>query len=184
MYGRMELELLREVREKRHFHPEIEVLFVVEGEAQVTLKDLSCQMEKEDVFLINSGVMHYVESAGDALICTVRFPYIRQSHKTECLLTSLLFRLLDCLIEQYGISDNFAEMQENEDDMRLQQIFRYVNENYQTGISLSELADSLFLSTSTLSRFFRKQTGIYFSDYVNQLNAVMPSMICFIRKRA
>lgn len=55
------------------------------------------------------------------------------------------------------------------DDRKLQQIIAYVHGHYQDGISLTQLAKEMYVSTSTLSRFFRKQTGIYFADYVSQV---------------
>ena len=36
-------------------------------------------------------------------------------------------------------------------------------------ISLSDLANEMFVSTSTLSRIFKKSTGMYFADYVMRL---------------
>ena len=55
------------------------------------------------------------------------------------------------------------------DDEKLQQIIAYVSAHYQESFSLSALAKEMYVSTSTLSRFFRKQTGIYFADYVNEV---------------
>lgn len=209
MYRKIEMGILKGVQMKQHFHPEIEVLFVIEGEMKVTIQDSVSRLGKEDVVLVNSGIMHKLESTEDTIICVVKFPYplvaevlenrnsificnsaadiqnsymeirkifhelifeyIHHTHKTECMRVSLLFGLLDCIIEKYQMPDYVAAMKENEDDVRLQQIFQYVNRNYQQGISLSELAGQLFVSTSTLSRFFKRQTGIYFADYVNQL---------------
>ena len=54
-------------------------------------------------------------------------------------------------------------LQTNSDDVRMRQIVKYVGENRQNHVSLSELADELFTATSTLSRLFQRQTGMKFA---------------------
>ena len=49
-------------------------------------------------------------------------------------------------------------LQTNSDDVRMRQIVKYVDENCQNHVSLSELEDEMFTATSTLSRLFQKQT--------------------------
>lgn len=95
----------------------------------------------------------------------VIYQYVKQKpEKTKCLTIGVLYKLLDCLIENY--MEKSLEQQIVDDDARVRQICQYVNSNFQYGINMSELADILFISTSTLSRVFKKQTGLYFADYV------------------
>lgn len=60
-------------------------------------------------------------------------------------------------------------LQTNSDDVRMRQIVKYVDENRQNHVSLSELADELFTAISTLSRLFQKQTGMKFAEFVNRV---------------
>ena len=60
-------------------------------------------------------------------------------------------------------------LQTNSEDIRMRQIVKYVGENRQNHVSLSELADELFTATSTLSRLFQKQTGMKFAEFVNRV---------------
>lgn len=60
-------------------------------------------------------------------------------------------------------------LQTNSEDVRMRQIVKYVGENRQNHVSLSELADELFTATSTLSRLFQKQTGMKFAEFVNRV---------------
>lgn len=60
-------------------------------------------------------------------------------------------------------------LQTNSDDIRMRQIVKYVDENRQNHVSLSELADEMFTATSTLSRLFQKQTGMKFAEFVNRV---------------
>lgn len=207
-YRELYFEVIKGIQEEVHFHPELEILFVLEGEVQFEMLDVKQNMKKEDVVLVNTSVPHRVLCRGEAVLARAYFSYqvlskfignenavfycnsvmdqdqtyhevrsvfheliyqhVRGEHKTACMLESLLYRLLDCVIENYQIQ-GFKENHQSQQDERMQQIIHYVNQNYQSGISLTELADSLYVSTSTLSRLFKKQTGIYFADYVNQI---------------
>lgn len=48
-------------------------------------------------------------------------------------------------------------------------IMQYIMQNLHGELSLTDLAKEMFVSISTLSRVFKKRTGLYFADYVNQL---------------
>lgn len=207
----MEMVLTRGLSEETHYHPEIELFFVVDGTAQVTVRDQACELGQEDVIVVNSSEAHSIDSSENSIICDVRFscrrvlellgedmcvfecnsrtdrtrPYStirtvmrevvyqyvrREPGKTECLKIGALYKLLDCLIENYREeSPERQSGQMMDDSTRVQQICQYVNQNFQYGINMSELANQLFLSTSTLSRVFKKQTGIYFADYVSHV---------------
>lgn len=95
--------------------------------------------------------------------------YTSRAHQTKCYLDSLMFKLLDCLVENYQINQKSMEAYETENDARMREIMQYVLANLDQEISLNELADRMFVSTSTLSRIFKKNTGVYFADYVMQL---------------
>ncbi len=89
--------------------------------------------------------------------------------KTESLKYSLIYQILDELIEHFVLEDNTPHAEEYDAEGKLQAIIHYVHLNFREGIALSDLAKELYTSTSTLSRLFKKQTGIYFADYVNQV---------------
>lgn len=55
------------------------------------------------------------------------------------------------------------------DDGLLQNIQRYVNENYASDVYLQIIADKFGLSYSYVSRYFKRKSGIGFSDYVTQV---------------
>ena len=79
-------------------------------------------------------------------------------------------RLINCLVRNYKIT--VAEGGAGKsitDSARIQEILTYINNNYQEPISLVSLSDSMFVSVSTVSRIFKKITGVKFPDYVNQV---------------
>ncbi|WP_375178614.1 helix-turn-helix domain-containing protein [Enterococcus rotai] len=55
------------------------------------------------------------------------------------------------------------------DNQKLREILEYIEEQYQNGILLSDVADHFFMSESALSKFFKKETGEYFSHYVRTI---------------
>ena len=65
-------------------------------------------------------------------------------------------------------AQNFISV-EGDEDARYRKVLGYVNRNFQTSISLSDLAAQMYLSSSALSRFFKKKSGMYFVDYVNHV---------------
>lgn len=65
-----------------------------------------------------------------------------------------------------------AQMQSFEDEASLAKInavFNYILENYREEISAEKLADSLGMSQSKFSRFFRQATGNNFTAFVNHI---------------
>lgn len=192
-----------------HFHPDIEVDFVVEGELCVSVKDTGYHLKKDDFILMNSGILHAVKSeTKETILCCVKFScgsvaemsgeesvlffcnsveengqkyhalrkilhelvyyQVQRPHRTACLKRSVLYKLLDSLLENFRM-DLGMKGAEHADDVKMMQIFQYVSQNFRYGVSLTELADKLYMSKSTLSRFFKKQTGIGFADYINQV---------------
>ena len=81
----------------------------------------------------------------------------------------MMLRLLDCLIENYQLGQGQIEADENDTDARMRQMMQYIINHIHDEISLSDLANEMFVSTSTLSRIFKKSTGMYFADYVMRL---------------
>ena len=95
--------------------------------------------------------------------------YASGKKESDCLINSLLLKLLDLLVESYqlkpGKEANSGELK----DSRMQMIMQYIMANLDQEISLNELAADMYVSPSTLSRIFKKNTGMYFADYVLQL---------------
>lgn len=93
---------------------------------------------------------------------------IKRSNRSVCMQLSLLLRLMALLAEDFFpacAARTVGEVQ----DVRLQKMVNYVLTNYQENIGLSDLAEQMYVSVSTLSRLFKKGTGMQFTDYVNQV---------------
>lgn len=205
----MDVRLQKNENHETHFHPDVELYFVVKGALTVTIKDSSWRIPKDQFILINSGLAHSVKSESpDTVSCCAVFScrsiaemageesslfycnstvendpkyhemrrifhelvytQVQRPHKTPCLKQSVLYKLLDCLLEYFQLDLGNASVIPA-DDVKIMQIFQYINQNYAYNVSLTELADHMYMSKSALSRFFKKQTGVYFADYLNQI---------------
>ncbi|MDO5517955.1 MAG: helix-turn-helix domain-containing protein [Clostridium sp.] len=206
----IKVQILRDMKENGHFHPEIEIIFVISGMICVSTKDNYYELRKKDIILFNSNDMHKIETIDNSVVCRVLisykvlseavrngnyifycnsvsdklssyaelqkimkrivFSYLGQERKTECLRYGLVYELLDNLIEYFQKGDDYFRYKKgNEENEQLQYIINYVNLNFQNTIHLSDLADEMYTSQSTLSRFIKKKLGIYFSEFVNEV---------------
>lgn len=208
-YNQFSIDVVRNVSQGQHFHPEMEILYVLDGQIEVHVQEKSWTMEKDDIIVVNSGVSHELYGQGKNILCIIKYDYqvltevINQSgplfvcnscadslmnydeirgvlrellygeilytRKTQSYRYSLFYHLLDILAEKYMIESLHMNPEEYDEEEKLQKVIHYIHKNYQEGISLSELAEQMYISTSTLSRFFKKQTGIYFAEYVSQI---------------
>lgn len=74
------------------------------------------------------------------------------------------FRMLEFLISH--CSDHQALAEQGKDDDRKNRIMEYIYMNYDKDISLTDLADHLYLSVGYLSRYFTKTFGMGFAQYL------------------
>lgn len=83
------------------------------------------------------------------------------------LLAELLL-LWDELLHEITVG-NKTNQKESGINKRLQEILRYLQENYQKKISLQQIADQINLSRSECARFFKKITGETIFEYLLKL---------------
>lgn len=207
-----EVEIVKTPHETSHFHPELEIIFVIQGNVNVTIKSQKYYLRKEDIILVNLNELHTIKSDEDAIVYTLHFPwkflkqcindkntlfdtdalyrgdeqnyayqdmkkilcklvseYLKKTKKSKCMEESLIYQLLDCLIESYELINRETSGVNRDDDTRMNYVLDYIGKNYMEKISMSDLAEELHISSSTLSRMFKKQMGVHFVEYVNQL---------------
>jgi AraC-like DNA-binding protein len=89
------------------------------------------------------------------------------------------FEQLLCLLEVFQIlakSDEVVELNEKDtsvklflnDKIRMGAIYKYIHAKYNEKPDVNKVASSVHLSTAAFCRYFRKQTNITFTDFVNQ----------------
>lgn len=106
--------------------------------------------------LLQQLLGHYLSNKGK----TADFAYI-----------SLCYKIMDYVCTHFLIrsSSSIGETESDKYRQRLLQIENYIRANYRSAISLKELADKLYLSNGYLSRFFKKNYGMSFAEYLTNV---------------
>ncbi len=89
------------------------------------------------------------------------------------------FKQLLCLLEIFETLANSKEVTElNDQDtsvklfmndkIRMGSVYKYIHANYNESPDVNEVAASVHLSTAAFCRYFKKQTNMTFTDFVNQ----------------
>ena len=144
---------------------------VICGTAVFPVSVLSQIMEKKDCMLYADSARdprHSCQDLRDVFREMTR-EYILHTHQTSASMDSLMLRLLDCLIENHQLHQGNMAASDTDSDSRMYQIMQYIPSHIHEEISLTDLAEEMYVSASTLSRIFKKNTGVYFADYVMQL---------------
>ena len=94
-----------------------------------------------------------------------------QQGKGEFGYLSFCYQVLNILSVHFLVQSSDKEVLEGGDkfEERLVDINHYIMSNYNQPISLKELSEKLYLSTGYLSRFFKKNYGVSFSEYLTQI---------------
>lgn len=205
----MKVDFLQE--EVAHFQMEVELLFLLEGEAELTIEDDVYPMKKDTVIVVNSEKKHSLHVKNKGLLCKFNIDYqmisdylqsnlflfwcnsateetsdydklrdlLRQilaghliKHGQEDFgMYGLYYQVLNLLVMKFLIDHSDIRYQEKRDEFseRIHQIIGYVNGNYNRELTLNELAEQLYLSNAYLSRFFKKNLGQNFRDYLNHI---------------
>ncbi|EOH97044.1 hypothetical protein UAY_02776 [Enterococcus moraviensis ATCC BAA-383] len=97
-------------------------------------------------------------------LCLVEFSDDPLKHlKVNLFLTQIILSLVHNFQKENGTDYHLS------DNQKLREILEYIEEHYQDGILLSDTAEHFFMSESSLSKFFKKETGDYFSHYVRTI---------------
>ncbi len=91
--------------------------------------------------------------------------------RTMLRLNGIYFQLVDALITNYSVPVKHKEREDavSEDEGRINRILNYIHMNFRQTITLASLADQFFMSTAYLSRYFKKETGKNFGEYLTEV---------------
>ena len=99
----------------------------------------------------------------DLLMTHVGNGYMRECKELGC-----FYLLLHTLLSNFALSNEPLEGG-GDGDPRIARIINYIHTNYGSNLSLNEIADKLYLSTSSASRLFQKATGEGFNSYIKKV---------------
>ncbi len=97
--------------------------------------------------------------------------YFEQDDQAALYLNALYFQALYVLTSNFLVkaSDARLNIGDSNDRIRVMEIQNYVQANYQSKISLNDLAKRLYLSNAYLSKYIKRQTGMTFMEYLNNV---------------
>lgn len=97
--------------------------------------------------------------------------YFEKEEKGALYLNALYFEMLYLLTSNFMVKadDVRLDMENTQDRIRVRQIQNYIQANYQSQISLNDLAEKLFLSNAYLSKYIKKHLGLTFVEYLNNI---------------
>ncbi|GIZ08881.1 AraC family transcriptional regulator [Flavobacterium sp. UMI-01] len=85
-------------------------------------------------------------------------------------LLNILYRLSLCKEEEKTILSSTDMRQfSNENPDRLDNVIRYISDNYKSDISLKDVSDIACMTTNSFCRFFKKMTNKSFTEFLNEI---------------
>ncbi len=206
------LQVKDKIEEREHFHQDIELIFVLEGELDILIGEQKTHMEQEDILVINANKKHYMRSSVNTLYAQLMIDYHTVSEGLQSMNViywcdstkdesdrynelrrilkvllnhqfaktrsgtdfghiALCYRVIEMLSMYFLVQTADKETIDDEDrfEERIQQINNYIRANYNQQISLKDLADKLYLSNGYLSRFFKRNYGMSFAEYLTNI---------------
>ncbi|HCM5830591.1 GH39 family glycosyl hydrolase [Klebsiella pneumoniae] len=130
--------------------------------------------------LISQGLVVYCHSSGkvnDARHAIIRKAIVEliKAHRysdeiNQLNEASIFYKISHYLVTNFAISPTIgvASKGHNKHNARMSDIISYIEINYRDKISLQDLAEKKYLSQAYLSRFFKSQTGLTFTDYLHK----------------
>ncbi len=84
---------------------------------------------------------------------------------------SLCYQIMEYICAHFQLTkrQGGSDAETSKYDERIQQINNYIRSNYRSPISLKDLADQMYLSDGYLSRFFKKNYGMSFGEYLTHV---------------
>lgn len=102
------------------------------------------------------------------MITQIQNFYYQKRDEKIFLLESLYYQLLYHLTSNFS-SEIFGEEEDRKEEQRSAILEKYLKQNFFRQITLNDLAEQFHLSPAYLSRYFKKQMGMNFLDYLNQI---------------
>ena len=179
-----------------HFHRNLELIYVIEGNLNLTISQEKAELKKGDFSLVLSNQIHSFESSKDSKVLVVVFsedfvPKFASSIKgkqakdikfncskpVENLIKENLTKDDTALYMKkacfYAVCSEFTENTEFEDrrdksDFLMGELLDYIAEHYMENISLKLLSEKFGYEYHYLSRLLSKNYNINFKELLNR----------------
>lgn len=83
---------------------------------------------------------------------------------------SIIYAIMDVMYQEFRVDESEAKNQRaHRYTARMEQLSQILNDHYQENLTLRSLADQVHLSVPYLSKFFEKQFGVSFLNYLTRI---------------
>ncbi|MGB0508865.1 MAG: helix-turn-helix domain-containing protein [Schleiferiaceae bacterium] len=205
-----------------HYHPEIEITYVVKGEGLAFIGNKIVEFKAGQAFLIGPYLPHnFVASDEEEMIMDrecwgLQFTqewlnsfkesaalgplfkamsfgvdlgqFTPEEHKdfahivgTNSLKSmASFFNLMASIAERKELktistTSAYSNVMSQKISKRMERVSKYIQDNYQHAITLSEISDIASMTEQSFSRWFRQTSGLTFIDYLMQLRTTVAS---------
>ena len=91
------------------------------------------------------------------------------SHFEQFIEVLSLFQILATSNEITFLHDKpFENLYNNKEQLRLKVVYKFIEENYQSAVSIEEISHLTHLSKAAFCRYFKKMTRLTFTEFLNQ----------------
>jgi AraC-like DNA-binding protein len=205
-----------------HYHPEIEITYVVKGEGLAFIGNKIVEFKAGQAFLLGPYLPHnFVASDEEEMIMDrecwgLQFTqewlnsfkesaalgplfkamsfgvdlgqFTAEEHEdfTNIVGTNSLksmgsfFNLMASIAERkefktVSTTSAYSNVMSQKISKRMERVSKYIQDNYQRAITLSEISDIASMTEQSFSRWFRQTSGLTFIDYLMQLRTTVAS---------
>ena len=205
-----------------HYHPEIEITYVVKGEGLAFIGNKIVEFKAGQAFLIGPYLPHnFVASDEEEMIMDrecwgLQFTQEWLNSFKESAALGPLFKAMSFGVDLgqftpeehedfanivgtnslksmgsfFNLMASIAEREElktisttsaysnvmsQKISKRMERVSKYIQDNYQRAITLSEISDVASMTEQSFSRWFRQTSGLTFIDYLMQLRTTVAS---------
>ena len=205
-----------------HYHPEIEITYVVKGEGLAFIGNKIVEFKAGQAFLIGPYLPHnFVASDEEEMIMDRECWGLQftqewlNSFKESAALGPLFkamsfgvdlgqltpeehedfanivgtnslksmgsfFNLMASIAERkefktVSTTSAYSNVMSQKISKRMERVSKYIQDNYQRAITLSEISDIASMTEQSFSRWFRQTSGLTFIDYLMQLRTTVAS---------
>ncbi|MBU3099495.1 MULTISPECIES: GH39 family glycosyl hydrolase [Clostridium] len=205
--------ILNANNQEYHWHKEIELVFVLNGNLTFEVKGTRYKISQHDLFLVNSFDMHsvisekgeniililqldpiffdkYCQNFSDfyyepnksmndrnnplydkisSILANIMFSMIKLDTGYKLKVINAVIELALILLQNFNTTIYHQDSGKDYKQRRMSEILKYIDENYDSQVSLSSLSKEMHISPQYISKFFKNNLGIGFVDYINKL---------------
>lgn len=138
---------------------------------QISMNQLRKMLHRSEILFWCCSVLQKSKSCDEMqkMLKEILFCGVNQGAKDEFYVKSLHYQLMSLLCGEFLLNDKRIDGTYTEEKDHLSRVLDYIRANYQDKISLQDVADELYLSSTYLSKYIRKNCGKGFVDLINSV---------------